>query len=96
MIINIKFDKDLELNESIKITLEKEEKKNIESGLVEAGVVCVDEIKAAESKLNSVIEVDSEDVKIQGQKISINNKEVNPMGNITGIIIKGLGESINK
>lgn len=30
MIINIKFDKDLELNESIKITLEKEEKKNIE------------------------------------------------------------------
>lgn len=44
-------------------------------------MVCIDEIKAAESKLKSKIEVDSEGVKIQGQKISINNKEVNPMGN---------------
>lgn len=90
MFINIKLDKDLELNESINITLEKAEKKSIESGLVEADVVYVDEIKAAESKLNSEIEVDSEGVKIQGKKISINNKEVNPMGNARTVRGRGI------
>lgn len=47
MIIKIKLDKDLAINEVVTINVMKSQKEFIKSGLVEAGVIQVDELKIA-------------------------------------------------
>lgn len=47
-------------------------------------------------KVMSKIEVDKAGVRIQGKKINVNNEDIDPMENITGIIIKGLCRNMNK
>lgn len=44
----------------------------------------------------SKIEVDKAGVRIQGKRINVNNEDIDPMENITGIIIKGLCRNMNK
>lgn len=44
----------------------------------------------------SKIEVDKDGVRIQGKRINVNNEDIDPMENITGIIIKGLCRNMNK
>ena len=44
----------------------------------------------------SKIEVDKAGVRIQGKTINVNNEDIDPMENITGIIIKGLCRNMNK
>lgn len=47
-------------------------------------------------KVISKIEVDKAGVRIQGKRINVNNEDIDPMENITGIIIKGLCRNMNK
>lgn len=47
-------------------------------------------------KVMSKIEVDKAGVRIQGKRINVNNEDIDPMENITGIIIKGLCRNMNK
>ena len=47
-------------------------------------------------KVMSKIEVDKAGIRIQGKKINVNNEDIDPMENITGIIIKGLCRNMNK
>lgn len=47
-------------------------------------------------KVMSKIEVDKAGVRIQGKRINFNNEDIDPMENITGIIIKGLCRNMNK
>lgn len=42
------------------------------------------------------IEVDKAGVRIQGKRINVNNEDIDPMENITKIIIKGLCRNMNK
>lgn len=47
-------------------------------------------------KVMSKIEVDKAGVRIQGKRINVNNEDIDPMENITKIIIKGLCRNMNK
>lgn len=44
----------------------------------------------------SKIEVDKAGVRIQGKRINVNNEDIDPIENITGIIVKGLCRNMNK